>query len=218
MTILITDPNYDDTTGYLHYYTKEIIEFVKNKGFDLIHLERPRLKKEEVSKLISMKKPFLLLFNGHGDGKTIYGDKINKIEEPLIKENSNHHLLENKLIYARSCYAALSLGKSAVKKGGCFIGYNAPFKFWIDITWCSNPSKDKLASLFLIPSNELMKSLIKGNPANKAAEKFCSISKKTILRLLAKEDEPGVLQAIKVLWSNMTGQVVLGDEHIRYSC
>lgn len=217
MTILVTSPNYDDTTGYLYDYTKELINFAQSKGKKIFNLEMPRLKRKEFESMIAQHNPKLVLLNGHGDESTIYGDKISGNEEPLVKENENHAVLNNKLIYARSCWSAQSLGKSIVKNGGCFIGYITPFSFWIDTRWSTNPLRDETAKLFLSPSNELSKSLIKGNTANESAKKFEELSKKTMLRLLSERSEPGTMQKIESLWTNMVGQKVIGEGNMCYS-
>ena len=149
MKALITLPNYDDATSYLFCYTKEIIDFADQKGIFTIKLSRPRLTKENMEKSIAKQEPKLVLFNAHGDDKTIYGDKIMGEEEYLVKEGENHYLLEGRIIYARACYAAASLGKACTKNSGCFIGYSTPFSFWIDEKWSANPLKDQTARLFL---------------------------------------------------------------------
>ena len=43
-----------------------------------------------------------------------------------------------------------------------FIGYEFPFQFWFDETRTTNPIKDKIAALYLEPSNKLVMYLIKG--------------------------------------------------------
>ena len=122
-----------------------------------------------------------------------------------------------KLVYARTCWAALSLGRECTKKGnGCFIGYNIPFKFWRDDRWTGNPSKDNTARLFLEPSNILVKSLIKSNTAEEAAGKFDEATKKNILSLLKNKREPGAMTLVMTLWENMQGQAVLGNCEMVY--
>ena len=216
MTILITNPNYDDTTGYLYYYTKKLLKFIELKGIKHIEVKRPKLRRGEVENYIIKNKPSLILLNGHGDDKTVYGDRINGVEEPIIEEGKNHLLLQGKLVYARSCWAARSLGKKCTYDGGCFIGYDVPFQFWVDERM-SIPPKDKTAELFLELSNLLAKTLIKGNSAIEAVRKSREKSKENIMSLLKKKKEPGTMSKIMVLWNNMQGQKILGDINMRYS-
>lgn len=219
MTVLITNPNYDPTTHYLFWYTKEVIQFAEQKGIKLLNLERPKLNKENFTKMVKKQQPTLFILNGHGDETTIYGDKLEGAEEAeaLIKEDDNHRLLEGKIVYARSCYAAASLGKKIAKTSGCFVGYNIPFQFYINAELASRPLLDETARLFLEPSNYLAKALLKGKTAEQSAEKFNSATKKTILRLLSNQKEPGSMMFIKALWMNMQGQTIIGDSSLFFS-
>ena len=57
------------------------------------------------------------------------------------------------------------LGPECMKKTkeGCFIGYNLPFVFFMDEKWTTNPNNDKVAGLFLEPSNLVPISIIEGH-------------------------------------------------------
>ena len=212
MKTIITMPNYDDATAYLYAYSEEIIKFAEEKGISIIQLKRPRLCKENLQTSIIKQKPQLLLFNAHGDELTIYGDKISNTTGYLIRKGENHNLLEGKITYARACSAAASLGRACVQKSGCFIGYNQPFSFWTDVSRTTTPLKDKVASLFLKPSNELAIALLRGKSAREAAKLFMESSKKNLLQLLSKKEEPGAMASAMILWNNMSAQEVLGDE------
>ena len=215
MRVLITDPDYDDTLGYLSAYTKLLLNFAEKEGIKVHHLKRPRLTKAKVSEIINKKDPSLLLFNGHGDEATIYGDKTGKDAEVLIRKGLNHQLLGKRLSYARACSAAAQLGKTAVEGGGCFIGYRTPFLFWNDERFAATPLKDATARLCLEPSNAVAVALLKGNSAKEADEKFRSISKKNILLLLGHKKEPGAMSLITAIWDNIQGQVIHGETDMR---
>ena len=214
--LLVTRPNYDDATTYLFYYAKKIIDFAEGKNTKVLDLIRPRLTKQNFSDLISKKDPLLVFFNGHGDEKRVYGDKIEEDEEILIEEDRNHTLLTKRIVYARACCAAASLGKACTGNGGCFIGYKTPFSFWIDERWSAKPLNDNTAKLFLEPSNLIVISLLKGNSAQEAFDKSLNMSKKNILRLLRIKEEPGAMASIMLLWSNIEGQDILGDKDIKF--
>ncbi len=215
MSILITNPDYDTATHYLSTYNKEILEFCKIKGEKIFFLKRPSLTKVQVESIIKSQNPKLILLNGHGNSTKIFGDKIDSTEEPIIIEEENHHILNKRITYARSCWSAMSLGRKILD--GCFVGYNLPFSFWTDETHVADPWKDKIARNFLEPSNALIKSLIKGNTAKEAANTFKTQCSKNILRLLSNKKEPGTIQHIKSLWMNMSAQEVLGNENLAYS-
>lgn len=214
--LLLTRPNYDDATSYLFYYSKRIIDFAEEKNIKVLDLTRPRLTGKNFSNLISKQDPMLVIFNAHGDERRIYGDKIEGKEEILIEEDKNHSILNKRIIYARACWAAASLGKVCCKQGGCFIGYRLPFSFWTDKSWISNPLNDNVAKLFLEPSNSLIISLLKGNTTGEAFNRFIDISKKNILNLLKKKEEPGAMASIELLWNNMDGQEIFGQKEIRF--
>jgi len=215
MTILITSPDYDNVTSYLLAYTKQVLAFAEKNGKKVHYLARPRLTRKIFTQMIEQQNPQLLLLNGHGDSTTIFGDKIDGEPEALVEEGTNHKLLEGKLTYARACAAAASLGKTAVKNSGCFIGYKESFQWWTDANWYGNPTKDKTAKLFLDPTNLLCEALIKGKTAEHAANIFTEECKKNITQLLRKSTERGTLASVMLLWSNINSQVVLGDEEMK---
>lgn len=215
--LLVTRPNYDPATSYLFYYAKQVINFAEKKNIKVLDLIRPRLNIQNLSNLINKHDPIMIFFNAHGDEKIIYGDKIKEKEEILIEENKNHILLNKRIIYARSCWAAASLGKACTNTlGGCFIGYKTPFSFWTDNRWSSNPANDNLSKLFIEPSNLIVTSLLKGNTTQEAFNKSINMSKKNILKLLKTEKEPGVMASIMLLWNNIEGQEILGDKNIKF--
>ncbi|HLC85298.1 MAG TPA: hypothetical protein VJH22_05890 [Candidatus Nanoarchaeia archaeon] len=134
---------------------------------------------------------------------TIYGDKINDDAEPLIEEGINHDLIEGKLVYARACSCAASLGRACVTKSGCFIGYKYPFQWYTDRNREGNPSKDGVARLFLGPTNSLAEGLIRGKTAKESAKMFINESRKSMLQILRKKDEPGTMASLHLIWSNV---------------
>lgn len=213
-TMLVTRPCYDDATGYSSYYAGLIIKDAEEKGIDVLDLVRPRLNRQIFSELVKSKSPSFIFFNAHGSERIVYGDKKGDKEEILIEEGKNHKLLDSKIVYARTCWSAVSLGKAC--KDGCFIGYNLPFKFWIDERWSAKPSNDRTAMLFFEPSNLIASSLLKGNTAEEAAGKSLILSKKIILRLLREKDEPGATASIMLLWNNMEGLDVTGNRNMRF--
>ncbi len=212
---LVTMPNYDDATSYLFSYAKIVAEHAEKINIKTIDLKRPRLTRENFTSLVLKQDPLLIFFNAHGSESAIYGDKISESEEILVEENENHYLLKNRIVYARACWAARSLGMACVAgAGGCFIGYKTPFSFWIDEKWSAKPLNDKTAKLFLEPSNLIVESLLKGNSAEEAVDKSLNMSKKNIMKLLRAKDEPGAVASIMLLWSNIEGQEILGDRDI----
>lgn len=214
-TILFTRPCYDNSTTYLFYYASLLIREAEERAFSVLDLKRPRLTRENFSKMIEKSSPTIVFFNAHGTETAIYGDKIEGEEEILVEEDVNHKLLNSRLVYARACWAAASLGNKACLNNGCFVGYNIPFSFWSDDRWSSKPLNDNTARLFLEPSNLIVSSLLKGNTLEEAVKKSNEMSKKNILKLLKEKEELGALASMILLWSNMQGLQVLGNKTMR---
>lgn len=209
----MTRPEYDDTTKYLSCYAKLLIKEAEKNRIVVKDFKSGNVKRKKVAKFIKKQNPKLIFFNGHGNSNLIEGDK----GEVLIKENENDTLLIGKITYARACFATVSLGKKYTAfLDTCFIGYNIPFSFWIDETWCSNPIKDKTAALYLIPSNELISYLIKGNTVEEAVLKSKNAMIESMRNLLSQKKEPGVLQKFRVLWDNFKGQEVCGNDKLSF--
>ena len=215
-TILITRPNYDDATSYLFPYANLIINTAIKSSTKTIDLKRPRLTTKNFTSLMTKQNPSLVFFNAHGSEKCIFGDKIDEKEEILVEENKNHSILSNKIVYARACWAAASLGKACTKNRGCFIGYKTPFSFWSNEKWSTKPLNDNTARLFLEPSNFIVESLLKGNSAKESVDKSVNMMKKNILRLLKIKKEPGAMASVMTLWNNISGQEILGDKEMRF--
>ena len=211
--LLVTRPEHDDTTTYLSHYAKLVIKYAKVRNIPVKDFSSGTVKRNPLGIYIKSQNPRLLFFNGHGDEDCIEGEK----GEIIIKENENDELLKNKITYARSCFVAVSLGKkcSAFGKGTCFIGYEFPFQFWFDETRTANPIKDKIAALYLEPSNKLVMYLLKGNFTKTAFDKSRELMVKNMNKIL-KENEPGTLERFKALWMNYEGQKIYGDKETSF--
>jgi len=212
--ILVTRPRYDDGTEYLSAYAGEVLKKTE-KDFLVKDFEGKDAIKENVEKYLKRKNPKLLFLNGHGNEEKIYGNK-----DEIIFSLENVDLIRDKIIYARACLSANILGREAVRKSsGCFIGYIFPFSFWIDDKRSTTPLKDKIARMFLNPSNEIISELLKGHSAKEADEKSREMMISNMRRLLSMEqkNEPGATGMLQILWGNYEGQVVLGDENALFN-
>lgn len=88
-----------------------------------------------------------------------------------------------------------------------------PFRFWLDQNWSGNPLRDKTASLYLLPSNELVKFIIKGNNSREAHEKSKRLMIENMNKIL-NQNEPLTLEMFKALWMNYDGQEIYGNEEL----
>ena len=208
ISLLLTRTNCDDVNVYLYHYSKHILDFASKKNIKWKDLKNNENNRDVLSSSIKKLKPRLIVFNGHGDKNTIWGHK----ENILIKEGDNEDLLKNKIVYARSCNAAISLGRSAIKEGTeAFIGYDGPFALCtIPYKECS-PGEDEVAKLFLNPSNLIITSLLKGNNVEEANEKSINLMKKEILKLQSQSGIEGSQHIIPFLKWNMLVQIPLGN-------
>ncbi len=208
--LIITLPRYDDTTEYLSQWSYEIEDLGNKRGIRIKRLSDKEVNREEFEKIVEKLNYKLIILNGHGSEKSIFGhdDKV------LIQEGINHEILTDRITYSRSCNSAFSLGVACMKnnKEGCFIGYNVEFTFYIDNNWATNPRKDKTAGLFLSSSNLVPISIIKGNSGYEAHERAKRQMLKNINKVLKEKTKDSFLIA-SALWNNYEGQVLLGKEN-----
>jgi len=208
-SILVTRPKYDDGTEYLSAYALEVIKKAKEK-FLVKDFEGEEAIKENIEKYLKNQNPKLIFLNGHGNECEICGHK-----DKVIFSLTNINLLKDKIIYARACFSANYLGHEVVKNNsGCFIGYIYPFSFWISGERSATPLKNKVAGMFLNPSNEIVFSLLKGEIAKMADEKSKKMMVENMRKILAmeKKNEPRATGMLQILWDNYEGQIVLGNE------
>ena len=208
--LLVTRPKYDDGTEYLSAYALELLKKVKGKILTK-DFEGKEANKENVEKYIKSKNPKLVFLNGHGNECEVCGHK-----DKVIFSLKNVGFLKNRITYARACFSANVLGREAVKNNfGCFIGYIYPFSFWMDGERSATPIKDKVARMFINPSDEIIFSLVKGETAKKANEKSKQMMISNMRKILAMEQkkEPGATGMLQILWDNYEGQIVLGNEN-----
>lgn len=209
--ILITLPRHDDVTEYLSKFSQQIEDSANKKGIKIKKLKDKEASRKYFEQIIKKLDCKMIVFNGHGSADEIDGQK-----EIIIKLNVNGDLLKERIIYARSCHAASKLGKECTKntKEGCFIGYDRPFQFYVNIQWLGNPLKDNTARLFLQSSNLIPISIIKGNSTSDANEN----SKKQILKNINKvlrDLNPESFKIAEALWNNYEGQVLHGNPNVR---
>ncbi len=209
--ILITLPRHDDVTEYLSQFSHQIELAANEKGVELKKLIDKDATKDNFGKVLKKQDYKMVIFNGHGSESSISGQK-----EVIVEIGVNDFLLKERIVYARACHAAKVLGVECTKnsKEGCFVGYDKPFQFYVDIQLTGNPLKDNIARLFLEPSNTLPISIIKGNSSAVANEN----SKKKMLKNIRKvlrDLNPESFKIAEALWNNYASQVLLGNREAR---
>ncbi len=208
--LIITLPRYDDTTEYLSQFSRQIEEEADDKGIKLKGLKDEKVTREGLEEVITKLDYKMIVFNGHGSSNAIEGYK-----EEIVKVGINDDLLRERIVYARSCHVAKELGKECTKdtRYGCFIGYDRPFQFYVDIRCTTNPLRDNTAKLFLEPSNLVPISIIKGNSTSNANENSKRQLLKNIKKILRNLDSES-FKIAEALWNNYEGQVLLGNPDV----
>jgi len=203
--ILITKPSFDTTTFYLSYYADKISFYLDSVGIKHTSFSNTNVTKMNVHKFLLKQSPSFLFLNGHGSDSEIEGHKNN-----IIFSTNDFNLFSSQIIYARSCLLGKFFGKNVFKnKDGCFIGYKNAFTFFIDNNHSNAPDKDKLAELFLEPSNDVALSIIKGNSALESHKRGKNAMLKNMKKLLSK---PNSMPLLEALWNNYEGQVIFGNK------
>lgn len=180
-SLLITRPNYEITTRYLYVWNKEVIKEAKNRGIVVMDLQKEKANKKEFAGRMIKVNPVLVLLNGHGGSKCVRGHN----DEIIVRAGDNEEILKGKIVYALACQSALLLGPKSVEAGSvAFVGYSRDFIFFTDNSKIAHPENDKVAGLFLEPSNRLSISLIKGNTIFEAARKSQRRFSENIRKLL----------------------------------
>lgn len=211
--LLITAPDHDITTRYLSVWSNKILELANKKNIQVVNLKRKKANIKELKSRLLKMKPLFIFFNGHGSDSCITGYE-NKI---LIQAGNNEDLLKHKIIYALSCRSAVNLGLKSIKAGAlAYIGYAGDFVFCHDDHKISRPLNDKIAKLFLEPSNQVAVSLVKGNTSEASSKRSKKFFIRNIQKMLSSEASPESSQYAKFLWWDMKRQVCLGDGHSKF--
>jgi hypothetical protein len=106
---LITRPNHDTTVTYLFQWSEEILRFCNKNNISFSVFQGEDANKKNVENYLEKQMPKFVMFNGHGDARTIYGHD----DEPLVTSGKNEDVLESKIVYSVSCESAAELGETS---------------------------------------------------------------------------------------------------------
>ncbi len=203
-SMLVTRPNSDLTTRYISVWAKQIIALAKGKGSDVFDLSKKRANRREFESMMRKNEPSLVFFNGHGD----YGSVSGQDNEELICVGKNEKLLQSKIVYALSCRSGKVLGPRSVQSGAAaYIGYDEDFIFLYDEKKQTRPEQDKIAEIFLEPSNQVMVSLLKNHTGKEAHKNSQQSFARRIRKLLSSRSTALESSAVRYLIWNMQHQV-----------
>lgn len=211
--LLVTRPNHDLITTYLFCWSKLVIEEARKKGIKVLDLRGKRAGKKTFTSYITKHQPALVFFNGHGDEATITGYD-NKV---LVRAGRNEKMLAKKIVYARSCDAANKLGQACIRhKTLAFVGYKRKYAIGYSPSKITTPLKDKVARLFIEPSNLVPISLLKGNTVKDTYKKSQNAMWRNFLFMLSTKASQAQKDAAPYLWVNRKYQVALGDQEAHF--
>ena len=185
---LITRPNYDKETAYIHSFSKDIVVMAKeDSDIHITDLEGKKANTASFEKAVKKSKPKLVFLNGHGDETVVLGHN----DKPVLTED-NVGLIKGGMIYALACESLAELGQIAVKKGvKAYIGYKEEFRWVGDPSRTSTPDKDKNAAPFKKVCLVLGKNLLSGVSAGKSIELTKEEYKRLIRNYGTSEDNYG---------------------------
>lgn len=206
--LLVTRPNHDPGTNYLYYWSSKVISFSNKKGIAVLDLSKNKAIRKNLESYLKKNKPKLIFLNGHGNKDSIMGFN----NEPLITKDVNDQLLTGCIVYARSCDVAKGLGRSIIKKGTlAFIGYMKSYILGHSPESITSPLNDRIASLFLTPSNLIPISILKGNSAEHAHNNSLKAMRKNMRFMLSSDATSAQRDAARYMWHNIQNQVQLGN-------
>lgn len=205
---LVTRPNHDLITTYLYHWTKLVITEAEKRNIKGLDLKGKKANSANFRSYINKHQPKLVFFNGHGAKNAICGYD----DEVIIESGRDEVLLSGKIVYARSCDAADKLGQLSVKSGTtAFIGYRKKFTVGYTPSKITDPLHDKTAELFIIPSNLVPISLLKGNTVGDSYRKSQEAMMRNFIFMLSTAATAAQKDAAPYLWMNRKYQIALGN-------
>lgn len=209
--ILITRPNHDQITTYISLWSEVVISVAKSKRHVTLDLFGKKADRKTFEHYLASNNPVFLFLNGHGSADVVCGHNDEIILDGITKST----LLQDVIIYTRSCNAGENLGEILITKGAsAFIGYTKSFSIAMQNKFASRPKEDPLARLFLEPSNLVATTIIKGNTVQEAHQRSILEMKKTLSEMISS-DIPNKKDYVFALYNNMLGQVLLGNKEAR---
>lgn len=207
--LLLTRPDHDYATRYLSAWAEKFFDLAKQKNCSIVDLRRERANYKEVESVLQKRKPCFVVINGHGDDNLVTGYK----NEPLLKAGYNSFLLQGKVTYAISCRSACILGEEVGKYGNtAYIGYKDDFILLYLEEYRTRPTEDKLAGLFLDPSNLIATSLLKGHTTEKSVSRARQEFFRNIQKLLTSKTSKDDSSALRYLLWDMKHLTLCGDK------
>ena len=206
--LLLTRPEHDYATRYLSAWIEKVFDLANNKGYSIIDLYRERANREEFESVINKRNPCFLVINGHGNDDSVTGHE----NKPLLTAKVNLSLLQGKITYAISCRSARVLGEEAGRYvNTAYVGYQEDFILLYREEYRTRPIEDKLAELFLNPSNLVVTTLLKGHSVKESVVRAQQEFLRNIQSLLTSKTKSDDSSVLRYLVWDMKNLVLQGD-------
>ena len=175
----------DYSTKYIFHWAELIKKEAELLGLKVIDLQNENFTEDIMKKMIEEFDPYIIFLNGHGTEYSIKGEDG---ETDVIIRCKNDHLFKGRIVYALSCLTANILGKSSRNKGcECYIGYTKKVVF--PTQGLDDPLSDTVSRPFMLISNEIVMTLIKGGSPEEAIQNFHKLSN-LLIDYWKRKDEP----------------------------
>ena len=157
----------------------------EQQGWRVFKAEDSGNTPSEFDSRLSKNKPNFIFFNGHGNGGAISGTN-----NEILVDTATASKLSGTVVFARSCSALTTLGKSAVE-GGCtaFVGYRGLFIVPHFNEYESTPGKDPLANPVMAVSNLVGLHILKGDTVANAVVAAQTKAAELMLKTLASKEQ-----------------------------
>jgi hypothetical protein len=209
--ILVTRPDHDLPTKYLYFWAQLLITAAKKIAFGVIDLKHKKANLQSLIKGLN-KKPVLVFLNGHGSKDCLTGYQ----NQPLLGADNNESIVSNTIVYACSCETAALLGEKCVQAGTvAYFGYKEPMYLCYSASKTKKPLQDKLAALFLDPSNLIPLSLLNKQTTKEAYGNSQTAMTNNLQYMLSTKATKTQRDAAPYLWSNIKYQVLLGQKNAK---
>lgn len=208
-SLLVTRPIHDSATNYLYHWSLVVIDEAKRKQVPVYDVKGEKATRATFISYLRSKHPGFLFLNGHGDAACVTGHN----NEVLLDDSVEQGLVFGSIIYARSCDSGRLLGHKLIQRGvAAFIGYARKFLVGTTRSKVTKPLEDRLAKLFLEPSNLIPTTILKGHTVLDAHERAKQEMIKNFRKMISSVSTFEEQYAARWLWSDIRSQVLLGDE------
>lgn len=207
--MLVTRPNYDQATRYLHRWSELLIKEADRRNINVVDLEGKKAARSQLEGRLRKTRPSLVLLNGHGSKQVVTGQD----GEVIVAAGDNSKILQGLITYAVSCDSAAVLGQEVgAYSSTAYIGYLDEFVMLQSRDHLSQPVGDPLAKPFMEFSNQIVLDLLKGRKTKESVDHAKQVGIASINRLLTSASDPDAQAIARYLWWDIKQLACPGDQ------